>query len=87
MIDSKDRYLNRYWSFFICRSILKPLTKGVIVMDNEKLQPKHDEKSEFEARRKMLYAMHDSHFLSDAELKRDLKALKKVTINEKALIF
>lgn len=46
-------------------------------MDNEKLQPRHDEKSEVEARRKMLYAMHDSHFLSDAELKRDLKALEK----------
>lgn len=46
-------------------------------MDNEKLQPRHDEKSEAEARRKMLYAMHDLHFLSDTELKRDLKALEK----------
>lgn len=37
----------------------------------------HDDKRELNARKKLLEAMHENHFLSDEEYKKDVKKLEE----------
>lgn len=44
---------------------------------SEKCEHVHDDKREHDARKKLLTAMHENHFLSDEEYKKDIKKLEE----------